>query len=333
VFRKLVLATCVTVAGCSEASRVQGSPEAGVDAGTEGTPACGAELLEPGDHLIGAFRTRQYIVHVPPHEPGERLPLVFNMHGFAMQFDQQPQISRMDEAADERGYVVVYPSGTTSFSAFNAGDCCTFNDKNLDDVGYIVGLIDEVGASLCIDRDRVYASGFSNGGFMAYRLACEAPEHFAAIGSVSGVLGIPPETCNPDHALPAIHLHGTADLIVPYDGGSPAGFSLFFPGAPPPQFRSVAETVAFYRMLSGCEPNVQVVLDEADTRCLRYAMCDPGSEITLCTIEGGGHSWPGCDEAALQAALQSLAFALGTTSHTINGSRTLLEFFDLHRRR
>lgn len=333
MYRTLALAAWVTLAACSESSAVQSSPDAGVDAGPEGTPGCSAELLEPGDHVVGAPRTRQYIVHVPPHEPGERLPLVFNMHGFAMRFDQQQQISRMDGVADEMGYVVVYPSGTTSFSAFNAGDCCTFNDKDLDDVGYIVGLIDEVGESLCIDRDRVYASGFSNGGFMAYRLACEASEHFAAIGSVSGVLGIPPETCNPDHALPAIHLHGTSDLIVPYNGGEPLGFSIFFGNAPPPQFRSVAETVDFYRMLSGCEPNVQVMFDEADTKCLRYAQCDPGSEITLCTIEGAGHSWPGGDEAALQAALQSLAFALGSTSQTLNGSRTLLEFFDLHRRR
>ena len=134
---------------------------------------------------------------------------------------------------------------------------------------------------MCIDATRVYVTGMSNGGFMSHRLACEAADVFAAAAPVAGVLGIPPEDCNPSRPIPVLHVHGTADTLVPYDGDTTLGFV------------SVPETFDGWSMRDGCTDEAMVTFTQDDVSCQSHSACDAGVAITLCSVDGGGHCWPG----------------------------------------
>src|SRR5262249_49794212 len=127
-----------------------------------------------------------------------------------------------DTRADKRNFIVAYAQGLGLASdGFNGGDCCgepAWIDHT-DDVAFAKALRDQIAASYCIDPKRVHGAGFSNGGFMSYRFICEASDVFASVASVSGVLGVPPETCKPSRPVAMLHVHGTADPTVPFKGG------------------------------------------------------------------------------------------------------------------
>ncbi len=186
-------------------------------------------------------RERTYRLHLPANaDPTESLPLVIVMHGAG----GNPRVielqSGFSELADSRGFAVAYPAGTRSrFAAlmtllrgrhftWNAGECCGWAQKNeIDDVAFLRALVEDVARTHPIDRARVYAAGLSNGGMMAYRLACEASDSFAAIGVVAGALVTP--GCAPSRPVSVIHMHAKGDPIVPFGGGAGAfsrdGFS------------------------------------------------------------------------------------------------------------
>lgn len=151
----------------------------------------------------------------------------------------------------------------------------------VDDVGFTRAIIDDLGARGCFDLSRVYATGMSNGGFMSHRLACEASDVIAAIGPVSGVLGLDPGACNPTRPVPVIHFHGTEDPIVPYDGGGLASSM------------SVRESTQVWIDHNACVGEPEIVFDKGMVTCETHGQCAEESSVTLCTIEGGGHCWPG----------------------------------------
>lgn len=176
-------------------------------------------------------RERSYVLHVPPNAgASDSLPLVIVMHGAGGNPRAIAVQTGFSELADARGFAVVYPAGTRSrwqalltpirgrHFTWNAGDCCSWAQKNqIDDVAFIRALIEEVARAHPIDRARVYAAGLSNGGMMAYRLACEASDSFAAIGVVAGALVT--HDCSPSRPVAVIHLHAARDPIVPFAGG------------------------------------------------------------------------------------------------------------------
>lgn len=207
----------------------------------------------------------------------------------------------MDATADAWGFAVAYPAGLNS--SWNAGTCCgTSASEGVDDVGFALAVVADVQSRACIDDRRVYSTGMSNGGFLSYRLACEAADTFAAIAPVAGVLGVPTETCNPSRAVPVFHFHGTADVLVPYDGGF---------GAP-----SVAETLSFWGDRDGCVDELTETFAEAEVHCERRSDCDDETRIEVCTVEGGGHCWPG-----------NALCPFGTSTTVIDASERMAEFF------
>ncbi|WP_232287494.1 alpha/beta hydrolase family esterase [Anaeromyxobacter dehalogenans] len=136
-----------------------------------------------------------------------------------------------------------------------------------------------------LDRARVYASGISNGGGMAYRLACERPDLIAAIGSIAGGMGT--EECAPGRPVPAIEIHGDADPLSPYAEGLGPIFGDYTRGAP--------GTVAFWAANNGCalETEKKVTFSSTDVLCEQYRACKADARAELCTVFGGGHNWPG----------------------------------------
>jgi polyhydroxybutyrate depolymerase len=243
---------------------------------------------------------RSFRVHVPASVAVRGgLPVVVALHGAGgngAQFEQQSQLSA---AADREGFVVVYPdgSGRTKLLTWNAGTCCTYaRDNGIDDVAFMASLFDALVARYRIDPQRVFVTGFSNGAMLAYRLGCELADRIAAIAPVSGAMNT--DTCVPSRALPVLVVHGTADPIVPYDGGPPTRQIL--PGVEPFENRSVSDAVSFWTGRDRCPPTPVRVTAGAVNHAA-YGPCADGTQIDVHTIEGGGHAWPGGGKVRGQA--------------------------------
>ncbi|HJL14451.1 MAG TPA: PHB depolymerase family esterase [Sandaracinaceae bacterium LLY-WYZ-13_1] len=257
----------------------------------------------------GLLRTTY--LHVPEaYDPSEGTMLVLNFHGFSSADWQQALLTRMGEEADARGFVVAYPQGVAV--SWNAGDCCgTAWADAVDDVGFVEALIDELSEAYCIDPRRIFATGMSNGGFFSHRLACELSERIAAIAPVAGVLGVEPESCAPPRPVPVWQFHGTEDGLVPYEGGTPVvpelGAGLVF--------RSVDETMAHWAARDGCESTTTPFYENGDVTCVGWDGCE--APVRLCTVDGGGHTWPG----GLPVPF------LGRTTRDVDATDAMLDFF------
>jgi polyhydroxybutyrate depolymerase len=165
------------------------------------------------------FVSRIYYVSYPQNVGTDsEVPLIINMHGYGSDALSQRFYSEMDEFAHAQGIAVVYPQGAPNNINTNSWNIGAFWDgSNLDDVGFISQMIDQINQNFNIDLDRVYACGMSNGGYMAYELACELEDKIAAFGSVTGNFMLNTnQTCDFTREVPIAHFHGTSDSIVDY---------------------------------------------------------------------------------------------------------------------
>jgi len=258
--------------------------------------------------LMHAGITREYEVHLPSdYDPDVAYPLVFSFHGNTMNAASQRMLSRLHDIGDREGFITVYPEGSGTPQSFNAGVCCGLSAQNdVDDMGFVDAMLESLKSDLCIDDARIYSSGLSNGGFMSYRLACERSDVFAAIGAVAGVTGVYP--CEPSRPVPVIHFHGTSDNVVPYTGN----FGL--------DFMSVPSNMEAWSGRDGCTAGPSTYFEEGDVTCELWSSCEEGAEVRLCTIEGGGHQWPGGWTVPL----------LGNNTDDIDASEAIWSFFDAH---
>lgn len=170
---------------------------------------------------------REYILHIPASYDGSTsVPLMFNFHGFGGTASDQMAWADMRELANEYNFILVYPQGTPldGVSHWNSALAGGDNKSTADDFGFILALIENLSSTYSIDADRIYASGYSNGGFMSYSLVCYHSDIFAGIGAVSStMLNDFKGDCNPTRPVPIISLNGTSDSVVPYEGGA-AGY-------------------------------------------------------------------------------------------------------------
>ncbi len=284
---------------------------------------CSGRTGPKGDHLVTLTSSglpRFAELHVPSsYDPAQGAMLVVNLHGYGSNGPEQIVFTKMNGHADARHFLVAYPEGVGAPGpqSWNAGDCCGVAWTNsVDDIAFIRKLVERLENDYCIDPRRIYATGFSNGGFLSHRIACDLSDLFAAVAPVSGVLGIDPAQCSPKRPVPIMHFHGTLDPLEPYQGGAP-----FSPGLPGPlKFRSVAATLAVWRQRNGCSDQSTPFYQQGDTTCLRWAACTPGGVVQLCTIDGGGHTWPGGIPLP----------GLGKTSTDIDATSQMIDFFSAH---
>ena len=180
--------------------------------------------LEPGDHWLSVRhegRARRYLVHVPPAAAsGRALPLLLSFHGAGGSAAGQQRFSQTDAVADREGFFVVYPEGTDSggLLVWNAGTCCGPRVAGqVDDVGFALAVVDDLALRTAVDPHRLYATGMSNGGMMAHRLAAEASTRVAAIAPIAG--GLVFQRFAPARPVPVLHIHSLDDPIALYRGG------------------------------------------------------------------------------------------------------------------
>lgn len=287
----------VLTAGLLLAACVIGSsaPAEAADVCAKRGQAGEAEIRHDGDD-------RSYRYFVPKHEG--KLPLVVAMHGGLGTGEAMAEQTGMDAAAARHGFAVVYPDG--SWRSWNAGSCCgRAASTDVDDVGFIRTLTRELGKASCIDEERVYGTGFSNGAMLAHRIACEAPEVFDAIAPVSG--GPMIDNCPDKPAIPALLMVGRQDERIPWDGG-------IFDGTRRP---SIAEQVKALAQRNGCKDAEAKVAGNAGL-CAQRKSCDKGA-VRWCVIDGVGHQWPGG-----KTILKRL---LGPNRDVVDATDTILRFF------
>ncbi len=287
----------LTAAACAAATQGHGSKES--QAGTDAIE----EIQFDG-------RSRTFIVHFPKGYCDEKpVPLVLSFHGRHGQGKNQAKLSGFDEVADRHGFIVVYPDGVgKSWNALHGtGEA---EELGVDDVGFVGALIDTMMERYKIDPRRIYASGMSNGGVFAHRLGCEMSERFAAIASVAGQMAPKmAEQCDPTDGVAVIDFHGTKDRIVPYDGGKTKGGG---------DLLSAPATAGVWRSVNGCDKNSKQTFAKGDVTCLTYT--GGRAPVTLCTVKGTGHTWPG----GYQYMPRIL---VGKTSRDVDASEMIWDFF------
>jgi polyhydroxybutyrate depolymerase len=274
--RGIAIALVCACSGSHEAPMQDGANDA-TDGATPDVPptSCVGKMTQPADStwtlMVGSL-SRTANVHVPAgYDPQTPTPVVIDMHGRLGNATDEPPLSLSTPKADAEGFIVVYPQAWGSPTSWNAGGCCDpANTNNIDDVGFIHALIDELDAKLCVDDRRVYAMGMSNGGYLSQRLACELADRVAAIGPVAGTLAV--QTCNPARPVPVFEVHGDQDPLVPY--------------------MYAQQSVTYWAAKYHCGSMMTTYQNGAAT-CVTHSGCDAGADVVLCTLTGGGHQWPG----------------------------------------
>lgn len=249
-------------------------------------------LMQDGDE-------RRYLLHIPPQAPRAALPLVVVLHGYGSNPEQQEQISGFSRLADKAGFAVAYPLGLGRKPQWH------FMGHDDKDERFIRAVVADVGAQAPIDKRRVYVTGMSNGAQMTARLACVAPDLFAAFAPVSGNY-MDFSDCKTGFTTPAMLFHGTNDRILPYSGR----FKQFSP-------QHWAEQRA---LQNGCDAKPIIIVRHEEVSAQAWRNCRQQTEVIFYTLAGKGHSWPGS------------TMPERITSQNLNASEVMWDFFSRYTR-
>ena len=287
--------------------------------GCVGRPVSAASARdEPGTLQFGGLN-RTYRVHVPP---GSAAGLVLNLHGGGGTGVGQEGLSDFDAVADVNNLLVVYPDGYDKSWADGRG-ASPADRHHVDDVGFLVALTSKLLKEFGVASGHVFVTGMSNGGFMANKLGCDRADVFAAIAPVAGTLGVG-VACNPSRPVSVLAAHGTADRLVPFNGGDVHGRGGVSHAV------SASGMVDKWRSVDGCqgEPSKQELPDVGDGTFVRRfdsSACAASSEVVFYRIDDGGHTWPGGKQYLPQAII-------GPTTRAFDASEVIAQFFLTHAR-
>ena len=288
-----------------------------------------APVLSPGAYTFSLQHQgleRSYLVRVPPAaSEGHPLPVVLAFHGGGGNASQFSSSSGLDDLADREGFLSVHPNGTGRVPGraltWNAGPaCCGWaRDQAVDDVGFVLALLDDLARRTPLDRSRVYATGHSNGAMMAYRLAAEAADRIAAIAPVAGAMVL--EDFRPVAPVPVLHIHSVDDPRALYTGGE----------GPPFPFtthtvlhKPVEDVLARWVELNDCPSEPEVTQRKGNERhtaaLLVWGPCSSGAPVEHWKLWGAGHGWPETPDRGLRERL------IGPSTNVISGAEEVWRF-------
>jgi polyhydroxybutyrate depolymerase len=269
---------------------------------------CVGQVITEGFIFLGYSRV--YDLHLPPSwTPGSKLPVVMDLHYLGADGRDEDTLTQFNPIGDAEGFIVVHPYGQST--NWNVGQNAPFSSGE-QDVAFISTLIDTLDARYGVDLNRIYATGFGQGGFMVHRLACALNNRIAAFAVVAGSMADSTAFyCQTSPSVPMMMIHGTADSVVPYFAGSP-GIWLTIP-----------DLVDFWKTRDTCLGNPVItnlpdLVQEGSTIEVQQWTCAPHSEVLLYKVIDGGFDWPG----------GSRNIGIGTTRNMdINASEHIWEFF------
>ena len=243
--------------------------------------------------------TRQYHAIVPRGlDPARPAPVIISFHGGGGQAVPFARRIGVMDFARQYGAIVLLPEGLGApgrdGGSWDPGSAVPVGfaaRSGVDDLGFVAAMLTDVAARHSVDPDRVFALGMSQGGMMAYAAACSLPGRFAAIAVVAGTLEM--GNCPAADDVSLLHIHGTEDENVPFEGGRGALSAKRARWAP------VAPGIAAFQSANSCATPPQTRPAARDTVC-RLSACADDQRVELCLVEGGGHAWPGIDPARWQ---------------------------------
>jgi len=280
-------ALALVVAGCAPISAPLSAQEAAA-------PALAATAVAITNTITVDGVERDYLLRTPASAVSEPRPLLLVVHGAGGSAGRAETATGMTALSDAGGFIVAYPQGTQAADvageySWNAGACCANPVKNnVDDVSYIKALIADIQAQQPVDPARIYIAGFSNGGMLAYRLACEMPGQFAGIAVVAGAFNV--SECATAGATSVLMIHGTGDKTVPYSGGATNERTALRFG----QWKnaSLATAIDFWANLDGCGAAAPFAAIDGGITRKSFATCAGDTKLDVVTIANGGHIWP-----------------------------------------
>lgn len=255
-----------------------------------------------------AGEDRTYIAQAP-ELPTEPMPLLIMLHGAGGDGARAERVTGFTDAALANEFVVAYPNGTRANFiegelAWNAGACCGLASADrVDDVTFVLTMIAELQAEYSIDASRIYLAGYSNGGMLSYRLACEHSELFAGVAVISGAHNY--SDCEPTQPVPLLIIHGVADLTVPFEGGetnvrTATRFGQWMN-------TSVEYATNFWVTHDDCKVDA-VITELPPTSTAVYSGCTDDVRVEVVTIAEGNHSWPRVDTLGVDGSQLVLTF-------------------------
>jgi poly(3-hydroxybutyrate) depolymerase len=281
-------------------------------------------VLETGLDITVDGLSRIYDIYKPSQYSSQtNLPVIIDLHGTTSNSTQQRYFSDFMDIADENKIVMVWPQALQLDTCLN--NELRWNANVADspnDVNFISSLIDEIITNYNVDSNRIYIAGLSNGGYMAYSIACELSDKVAAIASVAGTMSYDTidNFCNPTRAIPVLQIHGTNDQIVDFNGytNCEGGYA------------SIDEVITYWRDNAGCNSSFDEYqypdLDTTDeSTAKRYTYQDCNNYVQLIVIENGGHVWPG--STGFEEFYSPYADILFPLNFDIDASHEIWNFF------
>ena len=260
------------------------------------------------DSIPSGGLDRQYHLYVPrKYDPSQPTPLVLNFHGLGSNATEQDLVTGMPAKSESAGFILVTPQAATNQGRWYVAGA-PFELGYTDDVAFVRDLIASLSRSLCIDPNRIYATGLSNGAAMTSYLGCALNDEIAAIAPVAG--SPYSDLCRDKGPMPIVIFHGTGDRVVPFNGG-------LISIAPV----SVPENLKRWAEHNGCDMTLKTEDVAPDVTREWYEGCSQGADTELYVIHGGGHTWPG---SKIPLPL------LGKTTHSISATDVMWDFFMAH---
>lgn len=304
------------------------APPAAAGAARE-RPSC--DLASPtGERTIALTDqgvSRPFLLFVPRgYRPRKPLPLLLDLHSSGSSGAAQLQVGDMEGAADRRGYVVAAPDGAVAYPgggyAWNVPGVPLVSGSPVpagtpSDEDYLLRVIRAAKRAVCIDPDRVYATGYSGGARMASALACDQADEIAAIAPVAGLrAGVPVEsagdawspdrsTCRPSRPVSVLAFHGTTDEVNPYAGNDDPRWGY-----------GVEQALGAWARYDRCKRGPSTKAMTATESLISYSRCRDGATVGLYRATGTGHTWPGNDQPEF-----------GPTDMSISATEVMLRFF------